>query len=276
MYIFAFMRSYRLSLILIVLGLSLFACRSIEETTYFQESQKNQKTDRRYPNLDPNKIKVPEYIAVIKPNDILSVYVSSLSPEASSYFNTFTPSESSTREDFYSTRSSVGYLVDAKGDIELPLIGKVKVGGLSTTAARDTLTRRLEQFLQSPSVRIYYENFRVILLGEVVRPGVYSVTNEKISIPEALGMAGDLTIFGNREMVQLIREENGERKYITVNLTGRDLFMAPYFYLNSNDIIYVPPVKGRVSQTENFWRIAPIVISTLTLLIVIGGYYFNN
>ena len=159
--------------------------------------------------------------------------------------------------------------------IELPLIGKIKVMGLSTSIARDTLTARLEKYLQYPSVRIYIENFRVTILGEVNRPGVYSVTNEKITIPEALGLAGDLNIFADRKNITIIRDENGEKKYTEIDITSRELFDAPFYYLRSGDILYISPVKGRVAQSDNFYRVLPIVMSSLTLIAVIVSRITN-
>jgi polysaccharide export outer membrane protein len=172
--------------------------------------------------------------------------------------------------DNFTTRPNVGYLVDAYGDIEMPLVGKMHIGGYTTQVARDTIASRLEKFLQYPTVRLYIENFRVTILGEVYRPGVYSVTNEKITIPEALGQAGDMTIYGNRKKVLLVREENGIKSYINIDLTRRDLFSSPYYYLHSGDILYCTPVRDRVASADNFYRITPIIIAALTLLGVIA------
>jgi polysaccharide export outer membrane protein len=209
---------------------------------------------------------------IIQPNDILSIYVSSLSPEASSFFNTIAPierNEMSTSSSF-TTRTDIGYLVDQKGMIDLPLIGKVKVSGISTFAAKDTLSKRLEQFLQAPSVRIYIQNFKVTLLGEVNRPGVYTVTNEKINIVEAIGLAGDLNIFANRQNILLIREDENGKQFIPIDLTNRELFKSPYYQLRSGDIVYAEPVSGRVAQSDNFYRVTPLIISSLTLIAVLA------
>lgn len=266
------MRKFSYLLILTLLATGIFSCRNVKEVTYFQPGDST-RAERNvvYPNFnkDRSQPKLPGYIPTIQPLDILSVYVSSLSPEASSFFNTFTPAEKTGQSDVFTTRSDVGYLVDPEGYIEMPLVGKIKIGGLTTVVAKDTISQRLEKFLQYPTVRIYLENFRVIILGEVNRPGVYNVTNEKISIPEALGLAGDLNIYGNREEVMLIREENGIKTYITIDLTSRELFTAPHYYLRSNDILYVSPVKARVAQADNFYRVMPLIVSTLTFLAVI-------
>ena len=164
----------------------------------------------------------------------------------------------------------MGYLVDVNGFIEMPLIGRIKVAGLTTQIAKDTITHRLDNFLQNPSVRIYFENFRVTILGEVSKPGVYNVTNEKLSIPEAIGLAGDLSIFGNRKNIMLIREINGEKNFISIDITSRDLFNSPYYYLHSNDVIYVEPTSGKVSSSDNFFRIAPFIVSMVTLVAVLA------
>ena len=266
-------------LILTILSLGLSSCRSVKEVTYFQKDDslvtKNSKVI--YPNFNQdgvNKPAMPSFLAIIQPHDILSIYITSLSPEASSFFNTIAPGSGPT-SDNYSTKSDIGYLVDENGNIELPLVGKVKLGGLTTSIAHDTLVNRLEKYLQVPSVRVYIVNFKITLIGEVSKPGVYNVTNEKINLLEAIALAGDLTIFGNRKEVTLIREVNGEKTFTTINLTKRDLFNAPYYYLHSNDILYIPPVKSKVAQTDNFYRIYPIIVSTVTLLALLGVRFIN-
>lgn len=261
------MRKAHYLLILTALALLSSACRHVKDVTYFQETTDTSSKKVAYPNFDKTlAVKTSMYEAIIQPNDILSVFVSSLSQEASSFFNTITKSEQPDFGDSYSTRPNVGYMVDVNGYIEMPLVGKIKLGGLTTTVARDTLQRRLEQYLQSPTVRLYFENFKITILGEVTHPGVFSVTNEKITVPEAIGMAGDLNIYGNRKDILLIREENGIKSYTKINLTRRDLFTAPYYYLHSNDILYVPPVKDKLAQSDNFYRIAPLFVSVTTLL----------
>lgn len=254
------MRRIYYLLIVTLLTLAVSSCRSVKEVAYFQ-SEDTVSVSAMNPIFN--------YEPTIQPNDVLSVFVNSLSPEASSFFNTFSNLERTGQGDVYTMRSNVGYTIDPKGFIELPLVGKVKIAGLTTTQAKDTLTARLQQYLQYPTVRLYYENFRVIVLGEVYRAGVYNITNEKITIPEALGLAGDMNIYGDRENVMMVREDNGVKKYYKIDLTQRDIFSQPYYYLRSNDIIYVPPVKGRVSQSEDFWRVAPLIISTITLITLI-------
>lgn len=252
--------------------MSTFSCRHVRDVAYFQGKDSTVNDNRKvvYKNFKKDKDpvqKIQTYEAIIQSNDILSIYVSSLSKEASSFFNEQETSVGASNS--FSTRSSMGYLVDVNGYIEMPLIGRVKMGGLTTQSARDTLVRRLENFLQNPSVRIYFENFRVTILGEVNHPGVYNVTNEKLSVPEALGLAGDLTIYGNRKQVMLIREVNGEKNFIKLNLTERDLFYSPYYYLHSNDVLYIEPTKDKISLSDNVYRIIPLLITSTTLLVVV-------
>jgi polysaccharide export outer membrane protein len=267
-----------LLLILIGLGLITISCRPVRDVAYFQPydstevktTQKNSKVV--YPNFNSKDTiirKLPTFEAVIQPNDILSIYVSSLSPEASSFFNTISVTEKEHASENFSTKPNYGYLVNAQGEIEMPLVGKVKIGGYTTRQAHDTIVAHLEKYLQSPTVRLNIENFRVTILGEVRNPGVYTVTNEKLNLPEGVGLAGDMTIFADRREVLLIREENGVKTYNTIDFTRRDLFHSPFFYLHSNDIIYIRPVKGKILQSDNAVVLAPIIISSLTLMAVI-------
>ncbi|MFM7016010.1 MAG: polysaccharide biosynthesis/export family protein [Bacteroidota bacterium] len=252
------MKKLSISFISITLLLILGSCRNVKEVTYFQETKDTAVISKQ-------KFIEEHYTSVIQAYDILSIYVSSLNPEATAFFNVFSKSEGPTVGDSYSTRPNVGYLVDAEGNIDMPLVGKINVIGLSTSQAKDVIQKQLEKYLQQPSVRIYFENFKVTLLGEVTHPGVYTVTNEKLTLPEAIGLAGDLSIFGNRKEVMLIREVKGEKIYIPIDLTRRDLFYSPYYYLHSNDILYIPPVKDKVSQSDNFYKVAPLLISLGTL-----------
>lgn len=263
--------------ILCTVLLGLAACRPVSEVAYFQADEKKERSRLRDGDSLPPSTLVP-YEYLIRQGDILAIYVSSLSPEASSFFNAIAPLERNEQggASSYSTRTDIGYLVDANGTIDLPLVGKVAIVGLSTSQAKDTLTSRLEKFLQSPSVRIYIQNFRITILGEVNKPGVFNVTNEKISIPEAMGLAGDLNIFADRRGITLIRETGDTKQYFPIDLTQRELFASPYYHLQSGDILYVPPVKGRVAQSDNFYRVAPMILSAITLIAVVATRVINT
>ena len=227
------------------------SCVSTKDVEYFQSTS----------NPGTERVPVPEiYEPLIESNDILAIHVASINPEATIFFNP------STGDGEHTGSVMTTYIVDADGMIEMPLIGKVHVSGLTTKQIRDTLRHKLETYLQAPTVRIYFENFKVTVLGEVRSPGVFLVRNEKITVTEALGLAGDMTIFAERHKVQIIRETEGKREFRELDLTRRDVFNSPYFYLHPDDILYIPAGKGRIASADNFYRIAPLVMSGLTLL----------
>ena len=206
--------------------------------------------------------------ARIAAGDILSIHVSSLSAEASSFFNVV---GEETDQQVANT-----YLVDANGQIEMPLIGTVEVGGMTGIEAKETIKQKLNKYLIDPTVNVRIRNFKVTVLGEVKAPGVYTIPNEKVTLVEALGMAGDLSIFGKRMNVLLIREENGSRKFVKIDLRSKELFESDYYYLHSNDIIYVEPGKGKIASADAWYRILPIVLSglsTIALFLRLGNAF---
>lgn len=247
----------------IIIFIMLSSCRSQKDIKYFQVKEDTVAQSRinwkNFPKNDTLLLKT--YAPVIHPNDILKIYVSSINREASSFFNPVVSSEANS-----TAPEILGYLVDANGEIELPLVGKVMVDGLTVSAIRDLLKQKLAKYLESPTVRIIFENYKITILGEVVSPGSYSVQNERITIPEAIGMAGDLTIYGKRNNILLVREENKKREFAVIDLTNRNLFESPYYFLHPNDILYVEPVKARTSAGDNFYRIFPIILSSFTLI----------
>jgi polysaccharide export outer membrane protein len=244
------------------------SCVSPKSIVYFQGDS------TRYYSQDVTQSYVPK----IQPNDIISVIVGSLSAEANEIFNT--PNQFTNTTINYSTTGGgariqpLGYLVDSDGSIEIPLVGKLKVVGLRTTEAADTIRTRLQNFLKEPSVIVRNLNFKVSILGEVKIPAIYVIPDEKITLPEVLSLAGDLTIYGNRSNVMVIREEKGKREYARLDLTSRAIFDSPYYYLHKNDVIYVEPVKAKMLDTDSRVRTVPLIvtiiggISTLGILIL--------
>ncbi|MBL0340968.1 MAG: SLBB domain-containing protein [Bacteroidetes bacterium] len=146
---------------------------------------------------------------------------------------------------------------------------------MTTREFRDDLRLKLEKYLQSPTVRVTYNSYKVTVLGEVNAPGLYQASNEKLTITDAIGLAGDLTIFGDRKKVMLIREDKGKKSFNAIDLTKRDLFKSEYYYMHPGDILYIPAGKGRIASADTFYRIAPIVISSLTLLVLIARLQVN-
>lgn len=259
----------RLARVLCVLCLGIastfYSCVSPKSIVYFQGDT------LRY-SIDSIR---QTYTPTVQPNDLLSIVVGSLSPESDVIFNV--PNQYTTSAMNYSAtgggsrQQSLGYLVDSEGNIEMPLVGKVKIQNLKTQVAADTIRQRLLKFLREPTVTIRSLNFKVSVLGEVNRPAVYVVPDEKITLPEMLSLAGDLTIYGRRDNITVIREENGLRQYAKVDLTSRDIFDSPYYYLHKNDLVYIEPVKARMTYADRRVQLLPLaisIVSTLGLIII--------
>jgi polysaccharide export outer membrane protein len=238
----------------------------MKKTTYFN-------------NLNDGEIKSAETIAsVIHKNDILSISVSSLNPEASSVFNAPNLHPTASSLAVGSVSQLVGYLVNENGVIQFPVLGNVHADGLSIDEFSDSLTRMLsnKKLLIDPVISIRRLNFRVTVLGEVGHPGVIPVPNEQISILEALGLAGDLTIYGKRENVLLIREKEGEKIIRHIDLTSPDILASPFYYLKSNDVIYVEPNKNKVRSVSDSRQLLPIVFSALSFLAIVASLIINK
>jgi polysaccharide export outer membrane protein len=168
--------------------------------------------------------------------------------------------------------SAPGYLVDANGNIELQLIGKVKVGGLTTIAAKDTIQNRLNKYLKGTIVTVRFLNYKISVLGEVMRPSVYVIPNETITLPEAIGLAGDLTIYGKRDNILIIRDQDGKKVFGHIDLNSREVFSSPFYYLHANDVVYVEPGRGKIAQSDRTYQILPIVLSALSFISIILVY----
>ena len=233
------------------LSILLLGCNSYKKVLYFQDLDRTKISKEEITNYSP---------LIIQTEDILSINVSSLNPEASAVFS-------------FSSQSSGGgasgggdYLVDHDGRINLPLLGTLNVAGMTTAELREDVRKKLLIYLKEPIVNIRLMNFKVAVIGDVSNPGVYDVQNEKISIPELLSMAGDLTSSAKRNEVIIIREQNGKREYIPVDLT-RNVFQSPYFYLKNNDLIYVQPGRNRAGGVFQTFSIVASVISVAAIAV---------
>jgi len=202
----------------------------------------------------------------IQPGDILSIAVSSLSPESNVLFNNvLLPTNGS--NNVVADKLDQGYLVDKDGLINFPVLGKIKMSGMSKEEATEKMTNLIKENVKNPIVNIRYLNFRVTVIGEVNQPSTFIIPSEKINVLEALGLAGDMTAFGKRENVLIIRETDGTRITTRINLNNKDVLNSSYFYLQQNDIVYVEPEnKTKVAQTapgNRYIGIWAAVISTL-------------
>lgn len=216
--------------------------------------------------------KIPE--PVIYRNDILTISVSSPNPEADLIFNA--PNTLATQAGGMGGGGSIasqtaGYLVSPEGYIQFPVLGNIKVAGLTKTEIKNLITKELvnKKLLIDPVVNIRIINFKITVMGEVRNPTVFTVPSEKISILEALGTAGDLTVFAKRDNILLIREVNGEKIVRRLDLNSKNLLESPYYYLKSNDVIYVEPNAARLSSGERSMQIWPLVLSTVSVLAVV-------
>lgn len=252
---------------------ALSSCADQKKIAYFQKGINQSDT------IDVSKA----YVPTIQPGDILSIPIGSLNSTASSFFNPFSinpnPADNSASSGATSAVGGIqggtasagqGYLVDVNGGIELPLLGTIKVAGLTTGEAKDLIKNQLkDKYLKEPTVNVRFLNYKVSIMGEVARPAVYVIPNEKVTLPEALSMAGDLTIFGKRENVLIVRDNNGKKEFGRVNLNTRELFTSPYYYLHSGDLVYVEQGKGKAAQNDQTYRILPIILSALSVFAII-------
>jgi polysaccharide export outer membrane protein len=210
---------------------------------------------------------------LIQKNDVLQITVTSLNPEDAIIYNasnTVVPTGGGGASSG-NTAALGGFLVGPQGYIQYPVLGAIKAAGLTKKALTDYIHDQLEQrkLLVDPVVSVRFLNYRVTLLGEVTRPTVVNVTNDKISILEALGMAGDITVYGRKENVLLIRDQDGQRIIKRLNLNDKNILASPYYYLQSNDVVYVEPNKAKQISGEKSRVVLPIVFSGLSLIVII-------
>ncbi len=217
------------------------------------------------------------YDARIMPKDLLTITVSTITnPEDAYPFNLTVPSPIASNGYLTSQPTMQTYVVDNEGKVNFPVLGLVKLGGLTKTSAQDFLRNKLREYLkEDPIVTVRLVNYKISVLGEVARPNTYTVVNEKINILEALALAGDLTIYGMRENVKIIREmEDGRKQYIALDLTDKNIIFSPYFYLQQNDVVYVQPNKAK-AQGSDIGSMTSILISTTSILISLASLMVN-
>ncbi|MFK7000579.1 polysaccharide biosynthesis/export family protein [Flavobacterium oreochromis] len=203
----------------------------------------------------------------IQPDDLLLITVSAPDPDAAAPFNLeSTTAPSVSNQGMSGPRQQQLYLVDQKNQIEFPIIGALTFGGLKKEEAISLLKNKLKVYIKNPIVNIRIMNFKVSVIGEVVRPGSFNVVSERITLPEALSLAGDLTIYGKRDNVLLIRENEGRKSYHRIDLTKSDFMNSPYYYLKQNDLIYIEPNRAR-ANASTFNQNIPVWISLSSVLI---------
>ena len=256
-------------LFLFSLPLLLAACTSYKNVPYLQ----NPEVVNDFGEI------LPLYDAKIMPKDLLSITVNTTDPQAAAPFNLTAQSPINAALTNISTTTQPTmqqYLVNNKGEIDFPVIGRLEVGGLTKNEAEDLIRERLKPYLkESPIVTVRMSNYKISVLGEVARPGSFPIGNEKVNVLEALAMAGDMTIYGVRDNVKLIREdENGKREIINLNLNNAEVVTSPYYYLKQNDIIYVTPNKTKAKNSD-IGNSTTLWVSSLSILVSIAGLLVN-
>ena len=254
---------------LMLLPFLLVACQSYKKVPYFQD-------------VDVvNQAKQQErlYDARIMPKDLLTIVVSCTNPELAVPFNLTVASNAgmAVSSSSYVTAQPTlqTYLVDNDGDINFPVLGELKLGGLTKKEAEQLIIDRLKPYIkETPIVTVRMVNYKISVIGEVTRPGTFTISNEKVNLLEALAMAGDMTVYGLRDNVKLIREDaNGKQQIITLDLNKAETILSPYYWLQQNDIVYITPNKAKarnsdVGNSTSLWFSATsILVSVVSLLV---------
>jgi len=238
----------KFALTCIIVLLSLSSCVSKDKVIYFQNA-------KDFETIVDTDTFTPKF----KVNDIISVYVSTFDLDAVRPFNLAKDSGNSNSSEF------LDYLIDIDGNIDFPVLGKIKLLGLNVQEAQELFKDKLALYLKDPIINIRILNFRISVLGAIGGPGQYMVSGERITILEAIAMAGDLSITGKRDNILVIRDFNGTKTYTRIDLTSKELFNSPVYYLTQNDIVYVEPNGAAVSGASGDARIGLImgIVSTL-------------
>lgn len=234
------------------------SCAQVKDIAYFQQTDQGQTT-----------LKSGKYDAQIKSKDILSITVVSSEPSATSRYNLTMPQVEVRSNTLLTQPTLQSYLVDNDGNINFPALGKLKVSGLSTKQLEEAIGKQLEPYFteEMPVITVRILNYTVNVLGEVLKPGKFETTNGRVTIFEGLAMAGDMTIYGKRNNVKVLREdENGEQVIYTLNLNDKKVFTSPAFFLEQNDVVYVEPNNARANSSR-YGAAENYRISTLSILI---------
>jgi polysaccharide export outer membrane protein len=248
---------------LLLLAGMLFSCASKDDVVYFNGM-----------SSADNTIGLDSYSPTYHIDDELVIVVNALDAEAARPFNKSSVSVSLDILDARGRERIQTYRVDPDGNINFPVLGKLKIAGLNRAQATQMLQEKLSDYIKDPIVDIETVNYRITVIGEVNRPGTYTATNERITLVEALSMAGDLTIYGERENVLVIQDYDGKKTYTRVNLKSNDLFTSPVYYLSQNDVVYVEPNKAR-AKNASIGAQTGVLLSSIGLLVSVAALVFT-
>ena len=262
-----------LSLLLLALWLflpALTGCKSAQKIPYLQGAE-------QFTEADYALQTAPPYEARIKPKDLLTIVVTTTNPEAARDFNLLMPTVSEGATLSSGVQGQLQrYLVDSKGQIDFPVLGTLTLKGLTRAEAESAIKTLLRPYIkEEPIVTLRFVNYKISVQGEVARPGVFTIPNEKVTLMEALAMAGDMTIYGRRDNIKLIREDaEGKQRVIAMNLNNPYTLFSPDFYLQQNDMLYVEPNKAR-AQSSDIGSATGLWISGTSILISIASLLVN-
>lgn len=210
------------------------------------------------------------YTPMLKKDDLLSITVSASDPETAIPFNLQIekPSQNNNSGYVQGNPERIGYLIDENGNINFPTLGLIKVDGLKRTEVISLLEEKLKKYIKNPIVNLQILNYKITILGDVKSPGTFKIPNERITILEAIGLAGDMTITGTRKNVMVIRDRNGKKEQFRINLTdSKEVFSSPAYYLEQNDVVYVEP-NATARTNSSIWKTsASIFVSTAAVII---------
>ena len=254
---------------LLLLPFLLTACQSYKKVPYFQNVEVVNEAEQQ------EKL----YDAKIMPKDLLTIVVSCTNPELAIPFNLTVASNAgiAVSTSSYVTTQPVlqPYLVDNEGNINFPVLGELKLGGLTKREAEQLIIDKLKPYMkETPIVTVRMVNYKISVIGEVTRPGTFTISNEKVNLLEALAMAGDMTVYGLRDNVKLIREDaNGKQQIVTLDLNKAETILSPYYWLQQNDIVYVTPNKAKarnsdVGNSTSLWFSATSILVSIVSLLV--------
>ncbi len=245
------------------------SCRTTEDIVYFNDA-----------TYDTAMAMNAQFAGDIQTNDLLSIYVESETPETTKQYNQET-NKIAVQDGVVINPGSgsnivSGYLVSAEGDIMFPVLGKIHVAGLTHDSLASYIEHRLvaEGHIKDPRVSVKLMNFKVSVLGEVTRPGQLMVDGERLTIFEALSRSGDLTIYGQRKNVAVVREENGYRTIGRIDLTSKDVFNSPYYYLHQNDVVFVEPNVKRKRAADRDPMTLTYVSTAVSIVSVMGTLFY--
>lgn len=249
---------FSFSLILLVVGLIATSCGNRDKIVYFQGEQPIADSSAYY------------FSPTFEVNDLLSVEVSGTDPEVAAPYNqaeVWRQGGNQITSYENGVPATYGYLVDSDSSISLPIIGKVKIAGMQRDVAKDTIEARLSNYLEKPQVSIRLLNFKITVLGDVKNPGTFSIPNERITILEAIGIAKDLNITGNRKNILIVRTEGGKKKEFRIDITSKEVFTSPVYYLKQNDVVYVEPNNKARFDSSILRTTSGLIISVASLII---------